>query len=182
MDKGIRNLKIMIKKILSIVIFSLLLVGCGFHLRSAQDFPSQIRLLNLQTPNPYSTFTTNLTALLKSMDVKLTKTAPYTLKISNVTFNNPQPSVATTTEAVTYTYSLMITYSIEKHGKAIFGPISLSASQGVIMNVNQIYSSNSTSLVHRELERNVITLLYNSLISDNAKKALNNSENLSKIR
>ncbi|SRR3989339_1119176 len=165
----------LIKKIISLIFLCLLLVGCGFHLRSAQDFPPQLRTLNLKTPNPYSSFTTSLTDLLTSMNVQLTKNAPYTLNISQIEFNNPQAAITTTTQAVTYTYTLTITYSIEKHSKVIVAPQTLTTSQSVMMNVNQIYNSNSSALTQRELEHTMMDLLYNQFISDNVRMALEKS-------
>ena len=157
---------------ISILISILMLAGCGFHTRSAKDFPPQLQTLDLKTANPYSGFSTKLTQLLKSMDVSLTSLSPYTLNILSENFITPHPTVTSTTEAISYVYTFNIQYNIAKHNKILIGPTNLSASQTVTMNVNQIYNSNSQTLVKNELEQRMITLLYNQLISDNTKTAL----------
>ena len=165
--------------IIRLIIVSIMLTaltGCAFHPRSAADIPPQLKQVYLDTKNPYSAFTTELKAMLSSLHMTLDKTrneAPYTIKITRYQFLQSNPSITTTSLAVTFTYSISLHISIlNRSGKTILGPRSLSASRSMVQNASQVYTPGTATLAKQELRRDVISQIYFVLASENTRDAL----------
>lgn len=165
-----------LKWIALILASTLLLSSCGFQPRQASDVPSQLHTLFLQTTKPYSDLITQLTAMLNSLNIKLVKQrshAPYTLQILRITYTQSNPSITTTTLAVTLTYTLVISVQlISQSGRIIIPNTTLRASRSISQNPSQVYTPGNTTLSKQELRRDVISQLYYLLTANNTRKAL----------
>ena len=146
--------------------------GCGFHARSVTDLPPSLKKISLEMPNIDAGFQTDVNRFLESLQITIDPNASLVLNISAFNITHNDPGFTTTTQAVTYIYTMTLTFSILKNNKVLIPPRTLSASRAVIMNVNQIYTSNTASLAKTELERELINLLYTQLISQNTHTAL----------
>jgi outer membrane lipopolysaccharide assembly protein LptE/RlpB len=173
----------MIKKLLAIsflLINITLCASCGFHPRSANDIPKELRVITVKMPDTDIGFQSDIIRLLKSLHIRLEPNSPIVLNISSFQFTHNQPGFTTTTQAVTYTYRIVLTFSILKNNTILVPPTTLSAIRQVIMNVNQVYTSSTAALAKSELEREVVNLLYNKLISQDTKIALENNTAVNK--
>lgn len=169
----------MIKKILfsSLLLMNLwLFSSCGFNTRTANDFPKELKTISVKMPNIDRIFQEDIIRLLQSLHVKIDSNAPITLDINTFNFTHTHPELTTTAQAVTYIYHMTLTFSILKNNKILVPPKTLSASRSIIMNVNQVYTSSTASLAKRELEREIINLLYFHLISQNTQRALQTTQ------
>ena len=172
---------IRIRHIFLAVIF-LSLTACAFHPRSAADIPLPLRHIYLDTKNPYSAFTTELKAMLTALPITLVKTrfnTPYTIRISNYHFLQTNPSITTTSLAVTFTYSITLQISIlNQTGKTIYGPKSLGASRTRVQNSSQVYTPGTATLTKQELRQDIISKVYYVLASEDTKRALDNKHHV----
>ena len=171
-------MKLSLLKILSFV-FILVLTGCYWHIRNASEVPSELKVLYLNTENVQSQFRIQLLDLMDSMHITLAKTpeaAPFTLKAYHYQLTHDNPRVATTNVGITYTYTIMVTVSITSaDGKVIAGPRVISATRQITVNVNQIFTINSTSVFQAELQREAVNLIYYWLTSDEIRHLLESS-------
>jgi len=161
---------------LIVIVLALSLTGCAFHPRSAADIPPQLHHVFLDTKNPYSAFTTQFKAMLRSLNITLDKTrhlAPYTIKITHYKFSQSNPPITTTSLAVTFTYSISLKISIQSQsGKTIEGPRSLGASRSLVQSASQVYTPGTATLTKQELQRDVISQIYYFLVSEDTRHAL----------
>lgn len=168
------------KRLIVILLSTLLLSSCGFHPRRAADIPAQLRTLYIQTKMPYSEFITRLKDMLQALDIRLTKysnQAPYTLEIDSIHFQQSNPAITTTSLAVTITYSLSIKVSLtSKSGKKIISERALSASRSLSQNPSQVYTPGTATLAKQELRRDVISQLFYLLTSNETKNALDHAK------
>ena len=118
-----------------IFINTLLLAACSFHPRNAADIPPQLRILYLKTQQPYNPLITQLKAMLNSLNIKLAPNraaAPYTLNIIKISFSQSNPPITTTSLAVSFTYVLSVTITIDDaSGRALIPPKNLSARRSI---------------------------------------------------
>ena len=156
-------------KQLLVIIFALLITACGFHLRSPADFPSELHYVYFTSVAPYSSLSAEMRALLKSMNVVLTKNkneAPYTIHISEDAFTDTRPAVidATLPTTIAFTKTACINI-IDNHTKKIILTRTLSPSASITLNANQIYSDNANDMIKQTLNRELISLIYYWLVS-----------------
>jgi len=154
-----------------------LLAACGFHSQTINDIPPQLRIIYLDSPNPYSPLAVQLRRVLASIKVHITKTAqaaPVTLSITSSKMTANIPSIIYSGNATSYSYTLVTTFKvIKRNGEVIFGPKTLSISQSLLQNANQVYTPNATVLLKKELTRTMVTLIYNEITALKMQKALN---------
>jgi len=163
---------------IALLLLSLLLLsGCGFQPRQASDVPPQLHTLTLQSSKPYGNLTTQVKAMLRSLDITLVKRheqSPYTLHIISITFSQSNPPITTTSLATTETYSLTVNIKLtSRSGKMIIPEKMISASRSISQNASQVYTPGAATLAKQELQRDVISKLYYLLTSNNTRKALN---------
>jgi hypothetical protein len=94
--------------------------------------------------------------------------------LASLIFLIPTPDFTRTSQAVSYTYTMKIVFSIIKAKKVCYPPTTLTASRTIWMNLNQVYTSATDRLAKEELERDIINALYYHLISDKMRTALTN--------
>jgi len=166
----------LITKILVMTVISLVLSGCGFHLRSAAKVPAQLHTLYLKTPSPYSPLVTQLKATLKSFGIRLVKNhckAAYTLNLKKIHFSQSNPAITTTNLAVSFTYSLTVNIQITTaNNKAVTPLQTLYATRSISQNPSQVYTPGAATLARQELRRDIISQIYYALISKNTDRKL----------
>lgn len=158
------------------ILLTALLSGCALRPRSANAIPVQLHRIYLSTENPYNTFTTQLKAMLQSLNVTLVQSpqnAPYTMDITQYEFSQSNATITTTNLATTFTYTLSMQITIlNSAGTTLIGPKSLSASRSVVQNASQVYTPGTATLAKQELRRDIISQLYYVLVSGNTRRAL----------
>lgn len=164
------------KRILIILVSTLLLTGCGFHPRRANDVPPELHTLYLKSSKPYSPLITQLRSMLASLNIKLVNKqsdAPYTLNVSNIVFSQSNPPITTTTLAVSFSYTMSVSVHIQaRDGKQLIPTKSLSAQRSISQNASQVYTPGTATLAKQELRRDIISQIYYVLISNNLRNAL----------
>ena len=167
--------KLLLSLLLGLTLSSVL-VGCGFKFRSASEVPPQLHTVYLDTPNPYSRLTTRLGRTLKSVHIHLAysqRWAPVTLHIISNQMSNSIPTILYSGNATPYTYTLSTRFELLKsNGTVILPPSTLSLSDSLLQNANQIYTPESNVLIERQLTRTMATLIYYRLIASDTRKAL----------
>lgn len=173
----------MIKKILrifSVVFLVGSLAACGFHLRSANELPPELRHLYLDTPNPNGPFSAQLAQLLKGMCAEIlpnAQSAPLTLHIEQAAFVANQPNVISSSVVTTYTYNYNVQFSIEnKLGKTVVPTTGLSVAQSIYAAPNQMLTGTATSArVENSLRTQVLQLLVTQLTTTRIRTLLAHS-------
>ena len=154
----------------------LLAAGCGFKPRKAADIPPELHTLHIETPNPNSTLSTQLTALLYSLKINLTpsaKDAKVTLHIDNITFTHDQPDITTSGEAVTFIYTMHVNAElIRQSDHHVITQKTFQAQQPLLLNTNQVYAQGVSTLIRRTLQREIIALIYDWLIAEQTQQQL----------
>ena len=150
-----------------LLLIGTLLASCGFHLRTADQWPPQLRRLAVITPNPDSSFSAALSGLLHSMDVTIVpkQHARYILQITKVTFTPPANTESNTNTPVQAYYTLSIAYKLTNHqGKAIQAS-SVTSTQLVTLTANQLVSDVPTGNLQNTLQQDALNQLYERMTS-----------------
>lgn len=159
-----------------LILLSLCCSACYWHLRNPGETPPQLRVLYLNAETVDSHFKVQLQNLLESMAITQVKTrqaAPYTLHAFAYSLQHDNPPVSSTNVAITYTYTLSVTVSIEDATGLIIVPAhTIVTTRQITVNVNQIFTINSTSVFQQELQREAINLIYYWLTSDQTRTLL----------
>lgn len=155
-----------------ISVICLLLSGCGFHLRSAADFPASLKTLHLISKNVNAAITSELRRQLIASGVSLTSNpnAPYTLSLMNSHINTKLPTVFDSNAASIVIYTITVSsmkLTNQKH-KALIDT-SIMARQSVVYNVNQVGTAVITPLMRRTLTRQVVNSIFNRLANFTAE-------------
>ncbi|HLD16527.1 MAG TPA: hypothetical protein VJB02_02300 [Coxiellaceae bacterium] len=173
----------MVNRIILACVF-LLLSSCGFHLRNASDIPPSLRILYLETGPSYIGFSASLRRTLTAMDVYVVDAAtkaPVTLKITNIAFSHNNPSITSTSDVVSYTYTFHFDYQLlDAHGCPLSKVNSIETHQSILLNAQQIYSASSDALVKPQLQQDAITLLLNRLTTQKTQQQLMKNSRLPK--
>lgn len=171
------------KKLVTLIascLMSLSLSGCGFHPRSAQNFPPELKILYFKPERAYSTLAIELNALLKSMNVTfVTKPADadISLKITQDHFSFTQAEIVDATLPSTMTFTQTATLSIVNNKtQAVIATQSFSTTNSLTMNANQVYSAGANDLIRQELNHQLISLIYYWLISTNTQDKINHAD------
>lgn len=160
-------------KLLIFLFTSTFVSGCFWHVRNPEDVPPQLRVMSLVSDNVDSRFNMQLVNLLRSMKIASPPDAPLVLHAYAYSLQHNNPGVSSTNVAITYTYSIAITLRVtDPQGKTIVPPHTILASRDITINVNQIFTINSTSVFQEELQREAINLIYYWLTSDQTRHYL----------
>jgi LPS-assembly lipoprotein len=174
----------MIKRGLQYALISwmtLLLMGCGFHLRQPQPLPPPLKILYVDTADPYSKASVQLRQLLRNMDVYLVNNrdeAPITLYIFNESFVSTTASKSTSAKTQQYRLNFTIAYELQDaKGVVIFGPKVLHSNRIYTVQEDQILSSsNETDTLHREMQNDSVYQIINGLSSQSVAQAISDYE------
>ncbi len=162
-------------------IITLTLVGCGFHLRNAQNFPPTLHRLYLESANPYSNFQSLLYDNLRALHVVLVakpQEAPITLTIVENVLSHSDPGLVSTNMAVPYSFTLTTIAELKSSkGEIIAGPATFTTTRTIVLNSSQVLNSSIGLSTQQDIIRNNIAKLYFWLISEDTQKALTHYAN-----
>ncbi|MDF3055694.1 MAG: rlpB [Gammaproteobacteria bacterium] len=149
----------------------LALNACGFKLRSyANSLPPELKTLYLNVDNPYGSFESLLKQALHSSGVTLVALpaqAPFILNTSKPVLITQNTTIGNTNEARVYNVNYSVKYSItDRNSKTVLPPQEARATRSLTLNANQLLESNNQlTMLTREMQREVITKIFNFLNS-----------------
>lgn len=165
--------------IIALILFCMLCSGCGFQVRSKDDFPKELNTVYFSSGKPYSVLSEQLNELFQSMDVRLAKTrsdARFSIILSHDNFSYSRPDMVNTTLPTNLNFMQSATLIIiNNKTNTMIGSRSFSTSQSLTLNANQIYTNNANHLIQYELNRQIVSMIYYWLISKNTKDALHDT-------
>lgn len=159
------------------LLFTLLLTGCGFHLRGYEPLPPQLHILYLETSAPFSPFNKQLRQTLRSMGicfVTCVAKAPITLQLLDESFSQTTTSVSSGGQVTTYLLTQTISYQLKDlRGNILQGPQCVSTSRSYSISSSQILGDTSAlENLRMEMERDVVYQLLNHLRSPSTLQAI----------
>lgn len=162
----------------TILFLSILLSGCGFHLRGNKPITPALHNLFIDSAEPYSGLTKQLELSLRSLQIQIAKEpteAPVTLKLSPQLFKSTTLSRGASSTFKEYTLSLTTTYQLQdKDGNLLYGPKVLKASRSLLIVENQVLSaSNEQAVLKQDMQRDIMYQLLNQLSSDEVTNLFN---------
>lgn len=165
------SMKIRVGRWMALLYCAALLLGCGFSLRNANELPPTLQHLYLKTEEPFGRFETTLRATLRSSGVQLVTSpdqAPVTLAVSKPELSYSGSTVGTSNQSRVYSVVYAVAVSLlTPDGKVLWGPKMLRSLRNLTLSANQmIESNNQLSLLEQDMQRDVITQLYNRLGSE----------------
>ena len=155
----------------------LFLSACGFHLRGYQSLPPQLKLITIQAPNLYDPLVLQLEQNLVASGVTIAKppvTAPVTLRILGILFNQQTVNISANTFVKTYNLRYRISFELENiEGNVIYGPKTVTTAASYVANDTQILGDNNLLNMQKEnMRRQAISQILNRLNSLEAREAL----------
>lgn len=154
-----------------------LVAGCGFKLRGSYSLPAELKVLYLESHEPYGDFTKVLERTLKSRGVLLKITpaqAPVILGILSDGFDLGSIDNRATEQKhfrqVTYT----VTYQLNlPTGEIIIGPESIRVQRDQIVDINQVQQDEQELLLlQQDIRRDAVPRLLARLSSTRSVDAL----------
>ena len=160
----------------SIMLMTILLAGCGFHLRQPVTFNPQLQTLYIATKQPNSPFIQVLKRTLLANDLKIADTpkeATATLNILNIDETTALTSLRGGGSAGQYTARATITFSVtSSNGKILLPASTVTHSSHYSSNATQILSSKTQSQdLISTMQTQLANLIINQLASINHQPA-----------
>ncbi|MDF2940690.1 MAG: lptE [Gammaproteobacteria bacterium] len=130
-----------------ILLLSLSMTACGFHLRKPQQLAPELSVVYIQTSTPNDPFIQVLSRLLLANGVQLTSASSFassTLRILSIQQNNNLSALQGAAEAGQYLTSLTVSFSVaDSSGHVLLAPTSVTRSATYSNNATQVLSANS---------------------------------------
>lgn len=158
------------------LIFSLLLSGCGFHLRGYSDFSFPFQTLSLEASQPYSDFVKELQGALKSAGIHTslaTRSSPR-LQILTQHYTRTATSLGNAGQTTTYLLAYSVLFQIiDCKGHILLNPQSIRATRTFSITSNQLAGDLNTENDLREnMQQDVIQQLLIRLASPELRQQL----------
>lgn len=143
------------------------IIGCGFKKRSSNDIPYYLHTLHIESANPYDPLTIQLVRTLQALNVHFTKTrkGALILRISNISWMPPMPTIFYSSIATPYTYVLKVNFDLETVNGKILITKTLTLRRQLIQTPSQVYTPNATQLMKQEMTRTMVSLIYKYLVT-----------------
>ena len=150
-----------------------MITGCGMYIRSPDDFPASLRIMELITINVNNAITTELQRTLLAAHVALNNhIAPFTLTLHDSRMETDMPIVFNANAATVYTYHFSVGLILsDAHNNKIIDT-TVSAMENVTNNVNQVSPPVFTPLMRRTLTQQLVNNIYSVLTSETTQKAI----------
>jgi LPS-assembly lipoprotein len=158
------------KRWIPLVIFSLIISACGFHLRGMIDVPKWLTNISISSQNNDLEFISMLKSTFEGYNIEVNpepSRAHYWLIINHVTYQRQIVSVGASTNPRQYQLILTVGYVLQtRKGKIIKTARQISVSRQLTVNNDRILGSNDEEniLVH-EMRQEAIVQLINRLSS-----------------
>lgn len=165
------------KRLAWIMLLCLTLTGCGFHLRGNRPIAPSLKLVYVETDNIYGYLTLRLKEVLGSMHIHVTQSvseAPVILKLFDEEFSTTNLSDSASSATKEYLLHYTISYQLlTPSGADIYGPKTIHTSRSYMVNEDQVLSStNETTLLQQELQRDAMYQIINQLGSADVEEAI----------
>lgn len=160
-----------------IIILSLSVSACGFHLRGVGSIPSSLHTLYVTSDNPYSPFMKKLRTNLRNGGIKVVNNpeqAPYTLYVSNAQTSSKQTSTASSEQLRQYKIKFRARFILKnRQGNQLVPAFTLDESTQQTMAPGELLQ-NTPQLQNtkRTLYNEVTNQLFDHLSSTNVKHAI----------
>jgi LPS-assembly lipoprotein len=160
-----------------ILFLALFIAGCGFHLRGMAPLPPNIKVIGLQSINPYGSLTQLLKQILPSLGaqiVPVTDNPPIILAIDSDTFGTDSTVQSASSSTQQYTMTYVVVYHVEDaKGNTLFGPKQIHLSEIYSVNQNQVLSTDSVQQnTEHDLQQQAVIQIVTQLGSTSAQQAL----------
>jgi len=166
---------------LGVLISCLCLTACYFHPRSLSSYPKSLQTIYLDSEKPYSALTVDLTSLMKSFNtvfVKKPSDTRLTVRITHDYFSYTRAEVLDTTLPSTMSFGQSATVSIiDNQTKKVLETKDFKTATSITLNANQLYTANSNDLIRQQLNRDIVSLIYYWLTSDDLINTINHATN-----
>lgn len=166
------------RKLICVLLLSLnVLSACAFKLRDSNELPPGLHPLYLQTEEAFGRFETTLRASLRSSGIKLVATpaeASMIMAIGKPHLAYTIATIGTSNQSRVYNVVYTVSFALlTPKGAVLLPPQPLTATRDLTLSANQlIESNNQLSLLEQDMQRDVITQLYNRLSSQQLKNLL----------
>ncbi len=156
--------------LLGILGTSLLLLGCGFHLRGQVELAPPLKHLYLETREPYSELSRNLKQSLTASHVILTETPQQADTILEIISDNESQqllSVGGTQQTRQYNLILTVAFQVKTSaGKIILPTQTISENQPITIQADQVLGgSNEQNNLYHQMRRAIVNTLMMRLSS-----------------
>jgi outer membrane lipopolysaccharide assembly protein LptE/RlpB len=157
------------KKITCLAMLSLGLTSCSSHLiGSPIDRAPVIARLDIISENPGNQTTVAVERILQAHDIQLDNQAPVVLHLSQMNYSHPLPDSINAGSAFSTTATLSATYRLTTaSGKLIRPDTTVTASQNLFHNANQVNTSSMDIIFIQTLSKQLANTLYYQLSGTN---------------
>jgi LPS-assembly lipoprotein len=157
-------------KTLLIILATILLAGCGFHLRKVEVMPKNLSSIYIQTSKPNDQFIQVLQRLLKANHIRIatsSNTAEAILNVTSIQKQNQLDSLTGSAEAGLYSIIEEIKFNVTtQKGIQILPSTTVESKRYYNSNATQILSANAKS---EQLTRSMRIQLAQSVLDQLAK-------------
>lgn len=163
-----------------IILLSSFLCACGFQTPQLNNLAPPMRTLYFNADNPHGELATEVARRLNAMGVKLVDSpakAAIELHLTKAKFAQDQPVIFYSSNAVNFNYTLSASYELnwtKSHKFISGGP--LLATQTLIHNANQTYTSGSDVMMRAQLTQTVASNLMFNLTNNGTRNAVERSQ------
>lgn len=154
--------------LMALLMFTLSLSACGFHLCGHEPLPPQFKILYLKSCDSYSVFTKGLRQVLVANGVQLVscpQSAPITLQILSNNLNQQTIGVGSSGQITTYIITYMVTYQLlDNKGCMIQKPTTVSTNRNFAISSTQILGNiNALDSLKVEMQRDIVFQIFSHL-------------------
>lgn len=158
------------KTMIGMLILSLILTSCGFHLRGETQFPQPMQHVYLKTASPYGELTHNIQQYFKMSGVTLVSTpaeATTILQILSETTGQQLIGVSGTQQTRQYNLTLNVTFQLtDPKGVLISAPETMTETRTLPISSGEILSgSNQAAALYQQMRRAIVFDIMNRLSS-----------------
>lgn len=156
---------------------TLLLTGCGFHLRGNPPLPPNLHEISIQSSQPYGPLTLQLTQIFRSMHIQVvppTQHPPVTIVIDSESVSNNTTIQSASSSIQQYImYYTVVYHLVNAKAETIYGPKTITLSEPYSINQNQVLNTDSVQQsLEQELQQQVVYQIIQQLGSQDAQVAL----------
>lgn len=164
-------------RIFLVLLLTMLLTSCGFHLQGPMPLAPPLKKLYLKAQDPYGQLARNLKDYLRMSGVTLVSSPSEATAILAITSQDASQhflSVNGTEQTRQYNLVVSVTYEITTPtGELLAGPESLSESKPITIQSNQILgSSNEANLYYNHMRRALAYAMMNRISSADITKRI----------
>ncbi|MBA2653827.1 MAG: hypothetical protein H0U71_02025 [Gammaproteobacteria bacterium] len=157
----------MIKWIITVVA-TVLMSGCGFHLRNQHALSPNLHCIQIDSPMPYADFESTLRRTLIRLGVNITRNpAPIVLHIISTAFYQDVPTIGGSNQARVYVYYYQVTFEVLNESHCVLIPQKcVLTSKSLIVNAGTaLEATNQLAILQQEMQMEAAHMIINILNS-----------------